>query len=313
MKVFVAGATGVLGRRVVAGLRARGHAVAALARSPENEIALRAAGAEPRRGDLFDRDAMRELTQGCDVVAHLATSIPRGSSPSRGDWAVNDRIRRQGTEILVDAALANGAGLYIQESVTFLYGDRRGAWVDESAEPSPRLIPALESAVDMERIVGQAVRARGLRASILRFGGFYAEDSSQTRMLLELTSQRRFPVLGRGTAYWNLIHLDDAAAAVVKAAEAGPRGAGTFHVCDDEPVTARVLLDHLAALLGAKRPIALPAFLAKWMAGRDTIEFFLASVRCRNDRVKQALGWAPRHPTYREGMAAVVAAWKESR
>src|SRR5512143_1719084 len=137
MNIFICGATGVLGRRAVEAFVAGGHRVVGLSRSPANTEWLRAHGAEARTGDLFDGEQMRELSADCDAVLHLATAIPSGSKTTPADWAMNDRIRREGTVNLVEAAVRNGCRLYLQQSITFLYGDRKGEWVDEQSALPP--------------------------------------------------------------------------------------------------------------------------------------------------------------------------------
>jgi len=153
MKVFIIGATGVLGRRVVKLLTANGHQVVGLSRSRKNADWLSQHGAEPRAGDLFNLEQVCQLSAGCDAFLHLATAIPNKSRSTPTDWAINDRLRRAGTQILVAAALRNHCRLYVQQSITFIYGDTQGAWVDERAPISTHIGGILQSAVDMEQIV----------------------------------------------------------------------------------------------------------------------------------------------------------------
>src|SRR5690349_14191081 len=136
MRVFVAGSTGVIGRRAVAALVAAGHEVTALVRSPEKAALARSLGATPVEGSLFDRDALRAAAAGHDAVCNLATHIPplsRAADPRA--WKENTRIRSEGSNNLVDAALAVGASCYVQESIAFLYGDHRDDWVDAATTP----------------------------------------------------------------------------------------------------------------------------------------------------------------------------------
>lgn len=254
MKLFIAGATGVLGKRVVRLLIAGGHQVVGLSRSAANHTWLKEQGAEPREGDLFNQEQMVQLVAGCDGVLHLATAIPNKSRPTLADWAMNDRIRREGTQNLNAAA-----------------------------------------------------QQHHLPAIILRFGTFYSHDSAQTQNMLSLTRKGWFPVIGDGQAYWNMIHVDDAARAVVQAVNNYPQPLPhTFNICDDEPVTYGELVAHLAQTLGARKPLRLPVFLANLLLGSGTVRFLLASARGRNQLAQEKLGWRPHYPTYREGFAAEI-------
>lgn len=307
MKLFIAGATGVLGKRVVRLLIAEGHQVVGLSRSTANHTWLKEQGAEPREGDLFNQEQMVQLVAGCDGVLHLATAIPNKSRPTLADWAMNDRIRREGTQNLVAAALHHQCPLYVQQSVTFLYGDQQGGWVDETTPIMSQPGGVLQSAVDMEQMVNAAAQQHHLPAIILRFGTFYSHDSAQTQNMLSLTRKGWFPVIGDGQAYWNMIHVDDAARAVVQAVNNYPQALPhTFNICDDEPVTYGELVAHLAQTLGARKPLRLPVFLANLLLGSGTVRFLLASARGRNQLAQEKLGWRPHYPTYREGFAAEI-------
>jgi nucleoside-diphosphate-sugar epimerase len=310
MRVFISGATGVLGRRVVNLLVANGYEVVGHSRSSKKAEWLSQHGAEPRQGEIFSLDEMRRLTDDCDAILHLATAIPTKRRTALADWATNDRLRREGTQVLVEAALHNHCKFYLQESVTFVYGDRKGESTDEDAPISSQLSPVLRSAVDMEKIVQRATEQRNLPATILRFGMFYCHDSALTQAMLKATRKGLFPVIGAGSTYCNLINVDDAAMAILNAVENYSSGLGQiFNVCDDEPVTYRELLNYIAQILGARKPMSIPVFLAKWMLGAQATDFFLASARCRNQRIKEKLGWKPHYPTYREGYRAEIDKW----
>lgn len=312
MRVFISGATGVLGRRVVDLLAERGEQVVGLSRSAANSEWLTQHGAEARRGDLSSAAQLIELTADCDAMLHLATAIPTRTRTILADWAANDRIRRDGTRAMVAAALRNSCQVYVQASVTFIYGDRQGGWVDESATLPAQQAQVLQSALEMEEIVRQAGLKQGLPAIVLRYGTFYSPDSAQTQAMLTATRKGLFPLIGGGMMYWNMIHVDDAASALVKSLENYARGVGqTFNVCDDEPVTLRDLTLFVADKLGAGKPRRLPTWLGKTLLGKHVAEVMLASVRCRNGRIKAALGWSPQYATYREGYAAVIAQWRQ--
>lgn len=313
MKIFISGATGVLGRRVVRRLVEGDHTVIGLSRSPSNSDWLRNNGAEARSGDLFDQESINDLTSDSEGILHLATAIPTKARTTTADWKTNDRIRREGTRNLVGAAKLHSCKLYIQQSLTLIYGEQNGNWVDEKTplpDPQPSI---LESAVDMEKIVREAMTEHDLPAIILRFGSFYSHDSAQTRDMLQLVQKGFFPIVGDGSGYWNLIHVDDAAEAVVKAVENYEAGLGqTFNVCDDEPVPYGELLRFIAERLGARKPMRIPRFLANWMLGSHVVESIFSSFRGRNQSVKELLDWIPHFQTYREGYQDVIDKWLDS-
>lgn len=313
MRVFISGATGVLGRRVVERLGQSGHQIVGLSRSQANTEWLSNNGAEPRRGDLFDVDSMRDLSADCEAILHLATAIPTKSRPTRADWATNDRIRREGTRNLIQAALWNTCHLYVQQSVALIYGEQNGDWVEETTPIPEQQAAYVQSAVDMEEIVQEAVDRHNLPAITLRFGSFYSYDSAQTRSMLEMAQKGFFPIVGDGDFYWNPLNVDDAAGAVAAAVENYENGLGqTFNVCDDEPVTFGDLLNYVAETLGARRPFRIPVFLAKLMLGSDTVEVLRSSARCKNQLVKDTLGWTPRYATYRQGYRAEIEKWNNA-
>ncbi|MCZ7535444.1 MAG: NAD(P)H-binding protein [Acidimicrobiia bacterium] len=218
--VFVAGATGVLGRRVVSLLVAAGHDVRGVARSPAKAALLRSLGAEPVEVDLFDAAAVGAAVEGSDVIVHLATSIPPLSKMrSRRAWRDNDRLRTETTRHLVDAALAHGIDRVVTESITFHYVDRGSDWIDEGA--STDTAGALDSVGDLEREVAR-LTASGGTGVVLRFGLFYGPDARSTGEYLGLARRGLAVTVGSPNGYISSIHTDDAAAAVVAAIDAPP-------------------------------------------------------------------------------------------
>src|SRR5205809_1056389 len=198
MRVFVAGATGVLGRRVVRQLVARGHVAVGLTRSESGDATVRSLGGEPRRADLFDADALARAAAGCSVVIHAATAIPTKVQTRPKDWDMNDRIRREGTRALTTAAGRVGAGAYLQQSVVWAVRGPEGALFDEDAPAAGD--PILASALEGERIARDAGAKHGFRAAILRCGGFYSADGWHTRILAESLFRDRPVFVGRYTA-----------------------------------------------------------------------------------------------------------------
>ncbi len=306
MRVFIAGASGVLGRRLVQKFRARGHDVVGQVRSPRAETIVRAMGGEPRHADLFDADSLANAAEGCDTVIHAATAIPAKRHTVPADWAMNDRIRRQGTRRLTEAAGKIGARTYLQQSVVWVARPQDESSFDEHSPLGGD--PLMQSAIDAETIAREAGTLDGFVTGVVRGGAFYDSDSSHTRMLAEALRKRLLPIVGGGQAVWAMIHTDDMAAAMVAIAEQ-PRN-GAWHVVDNEPVTVRALLETFAARLGARSPRRLPVWMAKWIAGEQMVNYFARSTRTSNALLRQDFGWTPRYPSFREGLDQIVAAWK---
>lgn len=305
--VFIAGATGVLGRRLVRQLAGRGHRVIGLARSADKARQVREAGGEAAEADLFDADALARAADGADVVIHAATAIPTGRAATRPSaWALNDRIRTDGTLALATAAGLVGATRYLQQSVAWVVARSPGdAPFDESTPTSPPRL--LASAVEGEAVAREVGRRHGFDVAVLRNGVLYAPDAAHTLELAGNLRRRRPTVLGRGKYLVAPIHADDAALAFALASEA--RGDGLWHIVDDEPVEAMRLHRHFAALLDAPPPRRVPLWLARLAAGKDAVAAVTTSMNTSNARAREELGWAPTHPTYREGLRVVVEAW----
>lgn len=311
-RVFVAGATGVLGRRLVERFADRGHRVAGLTRDAEGDRVVEARGGEPRRGDVLDRGSLVAAAEGADVVVHAATAIPTATKPSRADWAPNDRVRREGTEHLVAAAAAVGASRVLLQSVVWVARQPDGSAFDEDAPTHPDA--TARSALDAERTTEDGAAEHGFEAVVLRGGWFYAPDAPHTREFGARLRDGTLPVvggglLGRRDARLSLVHADDVAAAFVAAAEG--RATGTFHVVDDEPVTLATFLRAFASRLDAPEPRRIPGWLARFVVGGDAVRFLTNPMPTSNERFRAAFDWAPRYPTYREGLDQVVEAWSE--
>jgi nucleoside-diphosphate-sugar epimerase len=303
MKVFVAGATGVLGWRAVRDLVAAGHQVTGIARSDEKEALLRSLGATPVRVDLFDADAVRAAAAGHDAVLNLATHVPKPSEAARRSaWAEHERIRGEGARILVDAALSGGASVYVQESLAFAYADGGATVLDED-------FPLLDGGAATAVRAAEAEVARftaagdGRRGVALRFGQFYSADSTHTQAMVKAARRGVSMNVGGANGYAPIISCDDAASAVVAALDAP---AGIYNVVDDEVMTRREADAALATAVGGSRLLRPPAAAVK-AAGEDA-KVFLTSNRPTNARFKQATGWQPRYPSPREGFPPLVAA-----
>jgi nucleoside-diphosphate-sugar epimerase len=304
LRIFVTGATGVLGQPTLRLLIARGHQVTALARNEQRAQLAADLGATPIVGDLFDANFVREAVRDADVVMHLATAIPKKAAPAAQDWALNDRIRSEGTRNLLNAVQKQPLHSFVLQSVAFLYGDTRGAWKRED-DPLPRKIPRhLKSAVDMEYNALAAYKAYETPVVILRGALFYGPTAHSTRAMLDAIRHRRFPIIGSGNQYWHWLYVDDMARACVLAAEY-PAPGEIFNVADDWPFHAADGLNYIAAQLNAPAPFKMSVLLARILNG-GTSPLLAPSARYRTDKIKKMLGWAPKYPTYREGIAEIL-------
>lgn len=312
MKAFIAGATGVLGKRLVQEFADAGHIVIGLTRDDRGDQVVHKRGGTPRRGDILDRDTLHDSVGDADVVVHAATAIPVKVKVKKDDWRQNDRIRREGTRNLTMAAAEAGASQYLQQSITWVARNSDGSRFDEDSEPNTDYVT--ESALDAERIAREAGREQGFSVAVLRCGSFYSHDSGHTRLFGERLLDGRLPVigggpLGRKDARVSFIHVDDAADAFLTAAEND--ASGLWHVVDDEPTTYTEFLHELANSLDAPEPRRVPAWLARFFVGSYNANFFTTSIPTTNQRFKQEFGWTPRYPSVQEGLEEVVERWRE--
>lgn len=296
MKLFVAGGTGVLGRRAVHRLVEAGHEVTGLSRSAEKDELLRSLGARPARVDLFDAAAVKDAVAGREAVLNLATAIPPTTKAAKtAAWDETFRIRREGSRNLVDAALAAGAGRYVQESITFNYADAGDAWIDEG---SPVEWGTYGAACEEAEAQARRFTESGGVGVVLRFGAFYGPDGHHMDDMAKALRKRIAPDMSPD-GYRSSIHTEDAATAVVAALTVP---AGIYNVVDDEPVDRREWAGAFASSLGVKPP-RFVAKVAKPLVGRK-VEMLMRSQRVSNRRFKEASGWAPRFPSVREGFRA---------
>jgi len=302
MRIFVAGGTGVLGRRAVALMVEAGHEVTVSTRSTARQVAVGAAGATPVTVDLFDAPAVVKMVEGHDVVANLATHIPKASRMAMPSaWKENDRIRTEVSTNLAAAVLSTGVGRYVQESIAFLYADAGDAWITEAApvEPTANLASALTAEANVIRVV-----EAGATGIALRFAGFYGPDSHSTLDTIRFAKKRVAGGFGKDT-YVSSITTDDAAAAVFAALNAP---SGLFNVGDDDPVTRHEFAAVLAEAIGGKAPIIPPRRMARLAGGWAPM--LARSQRVSNKHFSEATGWSPKTASVRQGWPEVVAAIK---
>jgi nucleoside-diphosphate-sugar epimerase len=214
---------------------------------------------------------------------------------------MNDRLRREGTEILLRVAQEGQADSYIQQSIAFVYGDVQERWLTEEVEPKPDRVT--QSALDGEKLCLNAYRTNNVPVVILRGAMFYSAEASSTRMLLDSIKARRAPILGSGKQYCHYIHVEDMARAVLTAT-LSPAPGEIFLVADDWPVHARELLDFLAEKLHAPSPMQMPVWFTG-ILGKGSMTFLKNSARYNTDKIKKMLGWSPRYSTFHDGFAQV--------
>jgi nucleoside-diphosphate-sugar epimerase len=308
MQIFVTGGTGVLGPPVVRRLVADGHAVSVLSRSEAKAEQVRAMGAMPVAVSLFDVDALEAAVAGQDAVINLATHIPPARQAMRaGAWAENDRIRTEGSRALVDACLAVGVTRFVQESIAFASADAGDRWVDADA-PLDDTVPAAVAVAAAEANAARMI-VYGANAVVLRFGYFHGATAEATRLPIQLSRYGILGLFGPPDAYYPVIHVDDAADAVVEAIHAP---AGTYAVVDDDPVTRADYLALLDDVLDDPGRLRLPPSWVSDRVGRRVPQIGL-SHRVSNERLRSATKWEPVHPSARETLAAVVAELREPR
>lgn len=300
MDLFVTGGTGVLGRATVPRLVAAGHRVRGLSRSAGNDAALWGMGAEPVRGDLFAPRSLREAVAGSEEVLHLATRIPPTRRATRAaGWAENDRIWREGTRNLVDAALAVGVGAFVYPSVVFVYADGGERWLEAASTEPTATSPVVRSTLVAETEVARFA-AGGGRGIVLRMGAFYCPTSAQSEEQRRLARWGVTMLPGAEGAYQSAIWIDDTGTAVIAAVERAPTG--IYDVVDDEPMTRADLARALAAAVGRRRLVR-PTLAPLRLLGGPAVAALTASRRVSNRGFKGATGWAPAAPNARVGLA----------
>ncbi|MFL6103416.1 MAG: NAD-dependent epimerase/dehydratase family protein [Actinomycetes bacterium] len=308
MRIFVAGATGVLGRRLVPLLVEGGHQVTAMTRTPGKAAGLRATGAEPVVADALDRDAVLRAVVAArpEVVVHQLTALAGAISFRRFDraFALTNRLRTEGTDHLLEAARAAGTRRFVAQSFAGWPFARVGGPVKTEGDPLDPDPPAeLRRTLDAIRHLESAVLGtEGIEGVVLRYGGFYGPGTSAGAggSMLEDLRRRRFPVVGAGTGVWSFIHIDDAAAATVAAIEGGTPG--IYNVVDDDPAPTSEWLPALASQLGAPEPRRLPGWLVRLAGGPQTYSLMTRQRGASNAKAVRDLGWRPSH-SWKEGFA----------
>jgi len=304
MRVFVAGGSGVVGRRLVPQLVARGHQVTATTTNPAKLDMLQGMGADGVVMDGLDAVSVDKAVSGAepDAIAHQMTAISEahaGKSDLKhfDQWfSGTSRLRTEGTDHLLAAAEANGVSHVVAQSYANWNGIREGGWVKTEEDPLD-LEEGTKAQATMEAIrhVEDAVlRADG---AVLRYGGLYGPGATDEQV--ELVRKRQFPLVGGGNGYSSWVHLDDAASATVLALEQKARG--VFNIVDDEPAPASEWLPYLAESAGAKPPMRVPRWLARLLAGDVAVTMMTEGRGFSNAKAKREFGWQLRFPSWRQG------------
>lgn len=304
MRVFVAGGSGVLGRRLVGQLVARGHQVTATTTSPAKLDLLTRLGAEGVVMDGLDAVSVGQAVAKArpDVIVHQMTGLSEvhaGKPDMRKAerfFATTNRLRTEGIDHLLAAAEATGVSHVVAQSHASFNGNREGGWVKTEEDP----LEVVEGTKALSHLEDAVVSAGG---AALRYGAFYGPGANDDQV--RMVRRRMFPLVGGGTGYTSWVHLDDAASATVLAVEQKARG--VFNIVDDEPAPVAEWLPYLARCAGAKPPRRLPAWLARLLAGEMVVAMMTEGRGFSNAKARRELGWEPRYPSWRQGFRAELA------
>jgi nucleoside-diphosphate-sugar epimerase len=312
MRVFVAGATGALGRQLVPQLVARGHDVTGMTRSESKRDLVRSLGARPVVADALDPDAVAQAVAEAEpeVIVHQLTSLsgPIDFRHIDRSFAVTNQLRTEGTDHLLAAGRAVGAQRFVAQSYAgpqaFARTDGMVKSEDDPLDPDPP--DAMRSLIEAIRHLETSVTGIDWgEGVVLRYGGFYGPGTSVSSdpeaFMSNAIRKRRFPVIGAGDGFWSFIQIEDAATATVAAIEHGTRG--IYHVVDDEPAPAREWMPVLASELHAKPPRHFPRWVARLVAGEAATVMMTEGRGATNAKAKRELGWQPRYASWRQGFA----------
>jgi nucleoside-diphosphate-sugar epimerase len=309
VRVFVAGGAGAMGRRLVPQLVARGHQVTATATGPGKLGLLERLGAHGAVMDGLDAVSVGEAVAAArpDAIVHQMTALsaahagkPDLKHPDRF-FATTIRLRSEGTDHLLAAAEAIGVSRVVAQSFGAFNGIREGGWVKTEEDPlDPGPASAGQGAEALNHLEDVVVKAGG---AALRYGSLYGPGAIDD--WVELVRRRLFPLVGGGTGYFSWVHLDDAASATALAVE--QQAKGVFNIVDDEPAPASEWLPYLAACAGAKRPIRIPTWLARLLAGEMAVIMMTEGRGFSNAKAKRELGWKLRYPSWRQGFKEELA------
>ena len=310
MRIFVAGATGAVGRRLVPRLVRAGHSITGLTHTPSKAGFVRELGAEPVVADALDEGSIRAAVVAAhpDVIVHELTDLKGASDLRKFDraFANSNRLRTSGTDHLLAAARDCGVRRVVAQSFCGWPYARIGGQVkteDDPLDPNPpqQLRRTLDAIRYLERVVTTSRAPEGV---VLRYGAFYGPDTGMfDAALIEQIRGRRVPLIGGGGAWWSFLQIDDAAEATALAVELGR---GVYNIVDDDPAPVHEWLPATAAMLGAKPPFRVPAWVARLAAGEHLVAMMTQSRAGSNAKARRELNWRPLHPSWRQGFAEIV-------
>jgi nucleoside-diphosphate-sugar epimerase len=309
MKVFVAGATGALGKQLVPQLVARGHEVVGMTRSPDKQDLVRSLGARPVVADALDPDAVAQAVAQAepDVIVHQLTALSGDFDMKHLGkfFALTNRLRTEGTDHLLAAGRAVGVKRFVAQSYAGWPGARSGGPVKTEEDPlDPAPPDAMRGTLDAIQYLEDAVTgASWTEGVVLRYGGFYGPGTGMARGgdQAQLIEKRKWPIIGAGGGVWSFVQIEDAAAATVEAIEHG--GRGVYNVVDDEPAPVREWLPALATALDARKPMRVPRWVGRLAAGEAAVVMMTEVRGASNAKAKRELGWQPRYASWRQGFA----------
>ncbi|HET8909159.1 MAG TPA: NAD(P)-dependent oxidoreductase [Ktedonobacterales bacterium] len=313
MKVFVAGASGAIGKPLVSQLVAGGYQVVAMTRSANNVDALRAAGAEPVVADALDRDAVMQAVMRAEpeVIIHELTALTGVTNLKRFDevFALTSRLRTEGTDYLMAAAQAAGTRRFIAQSYGNWTYARTGALIKAEDDPLDSTPPvnqtkSMAAIRHLERVIQSDSNIQGIA---LRYGNLYGPGTgfALDGDIVAMLRKRGFPIVGNGAGIWSFIHVNDAASAAVAAIQHGEPGA--YNICDDEPAPVNVWLPALAKTVGAKPPFHIPVWAARFIVGDVAVSMMTQIRGASNAKAKRELDWQPGYKTWRDGFRTGLA------
>ena len=309
MNVFVAGATGALGRQLVPMLVADGHEVTGMTRSPRKQEALRELGARPAVADALDPEAVARAVAEAepDAVIHELTAIDTSGLSHSIDkmFSQTNRLRTEGTDHLLTAAQAAGARRFLVQSFAGWPFERVGGPVKTEEDPLQEHPPKTvsETLAGIRYLEETVTGADGIEGLALRYGGFYGPGTSialnPDGAQVEMLRKRRVPIIGDGAGVWSLVHIHDAAAATIAALDHGPPG--VYNIVDDDPARVSEILPELAGVIGAKPPRRLPRWVGRLIAGEGNTIMMTEVRGASNENAKRELGWELIYPSWRLG------------
>jgi nucleoside-diphosphate-sugar epimerase len=303
MRVFVAGAGGAVGRRLVPMLVARGHQVTGTTTSERGVAALRALGAEPVVVDGLDAAGIGEAVARAepDAIVHEMTALSSTPDFKHFDrwFALTNRLRTEGTRNLLAAAEASGVKRFVAQSFTGWSNARTGSWIKTEDDPlDPNPVKEQRETLAAIRFLERAVLDAPLEGIVVRYGGLYGPGSSEA--LGGILRKRMFPVIGSGDGIVSSTHIDDAASGTLAALERGRRGE-VYHIVDDDPAPTLEFIPVIAEALGAPKPLHIPAWLGRLLAGEVAVTMMTEGRGSSNAKAKRELGWQPIWPSWRDG------------